>query len=79
MQEGRRIKHTKPGSFNLAGIQGGLKPRQDCMFLTSYPFVPFSLGKGFLTESQDTGGRLSQTLGSHVLPTHPRMPQPLHL
>ena len=69
----------EPGSFNTAGIWEGLVPRQDSMFLTSYWFVSFSVAKGFQTESWDAGGRLSKTLGSHVLPTHPHVPQPLHL
>lgn len=32
-----------------------------------------------ITEYLVVGGRLSQTLGSHLLSAHPRVPQPLHL
>lgn len=38
----RYISNTKePDAVDRAGIQGGIVPRQDSMFLTSYVFVPF--------------------------------------
>lgn len=72
---GRRpVHHTKePSSVNAAGIQGGLVPRQDSIFLTSYFSVLFSFGKSFQIETHVPGGRPPQTLGSHLLPAHPRV------
>lgn len=43
----------EPSSINLAGILGGLVPRQDSI-VTSYWLVPFSIGKSFQIESQHT-------------------------